>query len=146
MGRYLIAYLATGVVFIGMDATWLSQMGPRLYMRYLGDMLTATPSLVPAVLFYLIYLFGVVYFCVAPALKTGRWIKVLQNGVVLALCAYATYDLTNQATMRIWSTRVTVFDLVWGVIVTVTSASAGFFIARRMTSGGGRDAKVRSAV
>jgi uncharacterized membrane protein len=130
MGKYLIAYFATGLPFAAMDATWLTVMGPRLYKADLAGLFTDTPSLLPAVLFYVIYFFGVVYFCVAPALKAGRWLPVLTNGPVLALSAYATYDLTNQATLRIWSTRVTVVDLMWGVFVTTTAASVGFFITR----------------
>jgi uncharacterized membrane protein len=128
--RYAVAYIAAAIVFLAMDAVWLTVMGARLYKPALGDLMTDKPALLPAVLFYIIYLFGVIYFCVAPALREGRWSAAAVNAVVLGLCAYATYDLTNQATLRIWSSRVTVADLAWGMIVTTAAASAGYFASR----------------
>ncbi len=128
--KYLAAYLAAAVVFLVMDAGWLTVMGARLYKPELGDLMTDKPALAPAALFYLIYLFGVVYFCVVPAQASGRWSTALINAVVFGLCAYATYDLTNQATLRIWSVRVTVADLAWGMVVTASAASASFFLTR----------------
>jgi uncharacterized membrane protein len=128
--RYVVAYLVAGVVFLAMDAVWLTVMNARLYKPELGDLIAAKPALGPAGLFYLIYLFGMIYFCVAPALQTGKWSTAAMNAVVFGLCAYATYDLTNQATLRIWSSRVTVADLVWGVVVTTSAASASFLVVR----------------
>jgi uncharacterized membrane protein len=130
MLKYLAAYAAAAVVFLVMDAGWLTVMGSRLYKAELGDLMTDKPALGPAAFFYLIYLFGVVYFCVAPAQASGRWSTALVNAAVFGLCAYATYDLTNQATLRIWSVRVTVADLVWGVVVTASAASVSFFLTR----------------
>jgi uncharacterized membrane protein len=128
--RYAVAYIAAAIVFLAMDAVWLTVMGARLYKPALGDLMTDKPALLPAVLFYIVYLFGVIYFCVAPALRTGRWSTAAVNAVVLGLCAYATYDLTNQATLRIWSIRVTVSDLAWGMFVSTAAASAGYFASR----------------
>ena len=130
MLKYLAAYVAAAVVFMAMDAGWLTVMGARLYKADLGDMMTDKPALIPAALFYLIYLFGVIYFCVLPAQASGRWSTAAVNAIIFGLCAYATYDLTNQATMRIWSVRVTVADLIWGMVVTTSAASASFFITR----------------
>jgi uncharacterized membrane protein len=130
MLKNVAAYFAAAVVFMVLDAGWLTVMGARLYKPALGDLMLDKPSLAPAALFYLIYLFGVVYFCVLPAQTSGRWSTAAVNAVVFGLCAYATYDLTNQATLRIWSVRVTVADLVWGMIVTTSAASASFFLTR----------------
>jgi uncharacterized membrane protein len=130
MVKYLAAYVVAAVVFLLMDAVWLTVMGERLYKPALGDLMAAKPALVPAVLFYLIYFFGLIYFCVAPAQASGRWATAAVNAAVFGLCAYATYDLTNQATLRIWSVRVTVADLMWGMVVTTSAASVSYFLTR----------------
>ena len=141
-GKYVLAYFTTALVFVALDFVWLSQMGPRLYTAELGDLFTDKPSIGPAILFYVVYLFGVVVLCIAPALKAGDWRKAALKGAVLGLCAYATYDLTNQATLRIWSLKVTVLDLVWGVFVTAVTASAGFFATWKVIHArGGRASK-----
>ena len=132
MARYGLAYLATALVFLCLDAVWLSQMQGLLYRPALAPLLAAAPRLGPAVLFYLIYLVGVVVFCVAPALRSGAWRTALGRGLLFGLCAYATYDLTNQATLRIWPVRVTVIDLAWGAVATGVAATAGFLITRRL--------------
>ncbi len=131
--KYVLAYIAVAVSFLALDAVWLSQMYVRLYQPALGDLVSAKPQLTAAVLFYTIYWFGVVYFCVAPALRSGRIGVAALNGVLFGLCAYATYDLTNQATLRVWSVRVTVADLAWGMVVTASAASVSAFVTRRMT-------------
>jgi uncharacterized membrane protein len=132
MAKYCLAYIATAIVFLGLDFTWLSQMQSILYKPALGSLLSPSPSIGPAFLFYLIYFIGVVFFCVAPALRLDRWRTALLNGALFGLCAYATYDLTNQATLRIWSTRITVVDLAWGATVTAVAATSGFLITRLM--------------
>ena len=137
MLKYVAAYLVAAVVFMVMDAGWLTVMGARLYKPALGDLMLDKPALAPAALFYLVYLFGVIYFCVAPAQASGQWRTAAMNAAVFGLCAYATYDLTNQATLRIWSVRVTVADLVWGVIVTTSAASTSFFLTRGLFQGRG---------
>jgi uncharacterized membrane protein len=81
-------------------------------------------------MFYVLYIFAIVYFCVAPALKANAGLKALTHGAVLGLSAYGTYDLTNQATLRIWSTSVTVLDLMWGAFATAAAAEVGFLLTR----------------
>ncbi|MGQ3045045.1 MAG: DUF2177 family protein, partial [Brevundimonas aurantiaca] len=83
-----------------------------------------------AVAFYLISIAATVFFAVAPALKEGNWTRALINGAFLGFACYATYDLTNQATLNVWSTRLTLIDLAWGTVLTSTCAVAGFFAAR----------------
>jgi uncharacterized membrane protein len=128
--KTLIAFVATTVVFLAMDATWLSQMGPRLYTPLLGPLITAKPDLGAAVAFYVIYLGGIVALAVRPALAEGRLWRATLSGATLGFVAYATYDLTNQATLKLWSTTVTLCDLGWGVVVTATAATAGYAAAR----------------
>ena len=126
MSRLLIAYAAALVPFGALDFVWLGVMGPRLYRPALGDMVAAAPRLGPAVAFYLIYIAGIVFFAVRPALGAASWRIALVNGAALGLLAYATYDLTNQATLRIWPIRITILDIAWGVFATALAATVSF--------------------
>ncbi len=130
MGPWIIAYVATGVAFLGLDAVWLSFAANRLYRPQIGGLMLDTFSVPPAALFYLIYIGGIVFFAIAPALASGRWTAALVRGALLGCLAYATYDLTNQATLKGWSSTVTIADLCWGTFVTGAAASVGFLALR----------------
>ncbi|MGA0544140.1 DUF2177 family protein [Brevundimonas sp. VNH65] len=130
MMRAIAAIGATGVVFLILDAIWLTVVGGRLYRPILGDLLAPSVNWPAAVAFYLIYLGGIGFFAVWPALDQGQWTRAALNGAVLGLVAYATYDLTNQATLRTWSTTITLADIAWGTFVTCAAATAGYFAGR----------------
>jgi len=135
---YLLYYVATGIVFLGVDAVWLGTMGNSLYRPLLGDLLLEKFRLAPAIAFYVIYIAGIIFFATSPAIAAGRWSVALLNGAILGFVAYATYDLTNQATLRSWSVTITILDLCWGTFVTAVSATLGYLIAGaivRATSG-----------
>lgn len=132
MKTIVIAYLAAGIAFLIVDAIWLSTMADMLYRPLLGDKLAPQFHLVPAVVFYLIYVAGIVFFAVMPALNGGGLGKAALNGAILGLVAYATYDLTNQATLEDWPLSVTIADIPWGAFVTAIGASAGFLAASRI--------------
>ena len=131
MKAVIIAYLAAGVAFLVIDAIWLTVMADTLYRPLLGDRLAPQFHLAPAVVFYLISVGGIVFFAVMPALDGGGLAKAALNGAVLGLIAYATYDLTNHATLRDWPLAVTLADIPWGAFVTAAGASAGFLAASR---------------
>jgi uncharacterized membrane protein len=131
MRRYIVAYLAAIVVTVAMDFVWLSLAGARLYRPYLGDMLLDQPVLWAAAAFYLMYGVGIVVLAVAPALAGGDWTRAALLGAVLGIVAYGTYDFTNQATLKSWSTVITVCDMAWGSLLTAAAASAGYAAARR---------------
>ena len=132
MLRYALGYVATAVVFLALDAVWLTQMADRLYRPRIGTLMADAPSLPPAVAFYLIYIGAVTWFALVPALRPdGGWTRLLVNAALFGLAAYATYDLTNQATLKTWSTAVTLADMAWGAFVTTAAASAGYFVASR---------------
>ncbi len=130
LGVYAIAYVATALVFLGIDSIWLTLTASRLYRPLLGDMLVDGFNPTPAVLFYAIYVGGIVYFAVRPALATGSAATATLNGAVLGFVAYATYDLTNQATLKNWPVQITIADLCWGTILSGVAATLGFLIAR----------------
>ncbi|MDM0011288.1 DUF2177 family protein [Variovorax sp. J22P168] len=122
--QFAIAYGATAVFFLALDAVWLSVMAERLYRPALGGLMADEVAWVPAAAFYLIYVAGVVLFAVAPALPRASWASALGWGALLGFVAYATYDLTNQATLKAWPWQVTLADLCWGTFATGVSAAA----------------------
>jgi uncharacterized membrane protein len=129
MTRYIAAYVATFVVFVAIDFVWLSSMANVLYKPILKDILLPDFRLAPAVVFYLLYPLGLVIFGVAAGLRSGNWTDALVYGALFGFFAYATYDLTNQATLRNWETKLTLIDLAWGSFVSGAAATAGFFIS-----------------
>ncbi|ARM91654.1 hypothetical protein RHEC894_PD00148 (plasmid) [Rhizobium sp. CIAT894] len=132
MKTVITAYLATGIAFLIVDAIWLTTMADLLYRPLLGDKLEPQFLVAPAICFYLIYVAGIVFFAVLPALESGGLAKAALNGAVLGLVAYTTYDLTNQATLKDWPLAITLADIPWGAFVTALGASAGFMVASRV--------------
>ncbi len=133
MGQVTTAAVATLLSMGVLDAIWLSVMTTRLYRGAMPSLLLDKPNWAPAVGFYLLYAVGVVLLVVRPALD-GDWTiaRVVGTGALLGLVAYGTYDLTNQATLRGWSTLVTVVDLTWGATLTAIVASVAVAAARRI--------------
>jgi uncharacterized membrane protein len=129
---YGIAYLACLAVMGGLDYLWLSHTSEPLYHRDLGPLLADNPNMTVAVIFYLGYAAGILFFAVRPALAGGDWRTALLNGLLFGLFAYATYDLTNFATMKVWTLRVTVLDIVWGMFLTGAAATAGAIAALKI--------------
>lgn len=134
---FIISYAATGIIFLAIDAVWLGLMANRLYRPLIGELMADDINLPPAILFYLLYVAGVVVFAVQPALSSGRWTTALMLGAFFGLVAYGTYDLTNQATLRHWPVLITVADLAWGTVLTAVSATAGMLITRLLVGNAG---------
>ena len=130
--QFTIAYGATAVVFLALDAIWLTVMADRLYRPAMGHIMLERFALAPAGAFYAIYVLGVVAFAVAPGLSQRSCLAALGMGTLLGLVAYATYDLTNQATLKGWPWKVTLADLCWGTAVTGVSAAAGCWLAAHL--------------
>lgn len=128
--RYLAAYLSAGLIFAVIDAAWITLMGPKIYKPILGPILAEKVSLGPAVVFYLMYIAGIVVIAVAPALKDGPWTRAAFTGAALGLVAYGTYDLTNQATLKLWATKITLLDMTYGAVATALAATVAFYAAR----------------
>ena len=129
---YLTTYLATAVVFLGLDAAWLGVVAGPFYRSVIGDLLLERFEPLPALVFYIVYVAGILSLAVRPAIASGRWATAPFHGARFGLFAYATYDLTNQATLRMWSTRLSVIDMAWGGVLTAAAAAVGFLAARRV--------------
>lgn len=125
-----LLYIYTLLSLAIIDAVWLFSTGAQ-YKKWLGHLFADTVNFVPAVIFYLIYTFSVVFFVVSPAIKSGTGLlTVLLSGAILGLVAYATYDLTNHAVMRDWPLVVTLLDMAWGAILTGTASVIAVSIYR----------------
>lgn len=118
MGKTVLLYVLTAVVFFAIDFIWLSTSNSRFYKANLGDLMLARPNVAAAVGFYLLYLVGVLALVVFPALRAGSVGQAVWKGALFGLVAYATYDLTNLATLKGWSGKVTVVDMIWGTFLT----------------------------
>lgn len=132
---WLIAYAAAALTMLVLDGLWLSLAAPRLYRPELGDLLISGFRGIPAAIFYFLYVGGIVFLAIAPGVAAGNWWIALTRGLALGLIAYATYDLTNQSTLRHWSTTVTIVDMTWGAVLTGIAASVGCSCAMRWGAG-----------
>jgi uncharacterized membrane protein len=132
--RFVVAYGAAALVFLPLDALWLTLMSEPLYRPALGHLLAAQPDAAAIVLFYLLYFVGVVVFAVRPAASAEPWITSAARAAVFGLVAYGTYDLTNQATLAHWPWMLTAVDLAWGSAITAVAASAARFAVKRTTA------------
>jgi len=128
-----LTYLAVAVTFVAVDMAWLTTMVDRLYRPVMGDMLRAQPNLPAAAAFYVLYPVGLIWFAVLPAQQDGGALRAFTSGLLLGCFTYATYDLTNQATLRNWSTGLTLADVGWGSFLAGVSAWTGFLVAQKLS-------------
>ena len=127
MIRFLVGYGGAALVFCALDAAWLTLTSASLYRPALAPLLAEQVRIVPAILFYVVYLAGVTQFAVLPGARARGWLTAASLGAAFGFVAYATYDLTNQATLKLWATRITLLDLSWGAAVTAAGAAGGYF-------------------
>jgi uncharacterized membrane protein len=126
MTKYLIAYAGTALVFFAIDMVWLTAIARSFYRDALGGLLLDPPNMIAAGLFYAVFIVGIVIFAVAPALAAGSWGRALLLGALFGFFTYATYDMTNLATLKGWPLKVVVVDILWGSALTGVSALAGY--------------------
>jgi uncharacterized membrane protein len=129
--KWIAAYVSAALAFGALDFLWLRWAGPNFYRPALGDLLAAEFRMAPALVFYLIYIAGMVWFAVRPGLAGGVPMAVL-NGALLGGLAYATYDLTNQATLKIWPVHLTLIDIAWGAAATALASGIAALTVRKL--------------
>ncbi len=134
--RFVAGYIAFLVAFGICDAIWLGTMTGRLYRPALGDLIVEQVRYLPAALFYFGFPLGVVHFALMPALRDGSGNAALVNGALLGLLAYATYDLTNYATLRPWTLTITLADLAYGTVVVGFCTWIAYGVVRRIIEWG----------
>ena len=126
----LVLILVTGVIFLIADAVMLPNVVKPLFERHMGDAILATPRILPAVLFYLLFLAGMVWFAGWPAFRDGTPSTALLNGAILGLVAYGTYELVSWTVMRDWHPSMVAVDMAWGTTLTAVAAWGGVMAAR----------------
>jgi uncharacterized membrane protein len=127
---YAVSYIAALIVFGVLDAIWLSTMAGRLYRPALGDTMLDSLRIAPALVFYLLYPVGIVVFAAMPAVQSGSAGLALWYGALFGLLAYATYDLTNYATLRKWTLKLAVVDLIYGSVASSLMALSAYQAVR----------------
>ncbi len=130
--RSLLVYAVTLPIFFAVDLVWLGVVARTFYRQHLGHLLSPQVVWWAAILFYLLYIAGIVFFAVRPALESHSAARAALYGAFLGLLAYATYDLTNQATMKDWPLIVTVVDLAWGSVLTASVAYLSYQVSSRL--------------
>ncbi|MFD0047443.1 DUF2177 family protein [Pseudarthrobacter scleromae] len=128
----ILQFLVVAAAFAAIDAIWLKLMNP-FYRSHIGELLADKPHLGYAVAFYVIYIAGIVFFALRPALDGGSWLAALRYGAALGAFAYATYDLTNAATLKVWPLQLIVVDMLWGAVLTGLSTLAGWLVFHART-------------
>jgi uncharacterized membrane protein len=126
----ILQFLVVAAAFAVIDAIWLKTMNP-FYRGQIGELLADRPNLGYAVVFYLIYIAGIVFFALRPALDGGSWLSAVGYGAALGAFAYATYDLTNAATLKTWPLQLIVVDILWGAALTALATLAGWLVFHR---------------
>ena len=128
---FFMRFLVAGGIMAIIDAVWLSVVANKFYKSQIGPLLLDKPNFVAATLFYLIYIVGVVVFALSPALNFGNWETALGLGSLFGFVAYATYDLTNLSTLKGFSVKLVVVDMIWGTVLTAAVTTIAYFILQR---------------
>jgi uncharacterized membrane protein len=127
--RYGITYVATLVIFTAIDAVWLGLISASMYRQTLGDILLDKFRVGPALVFYLLNIAGLMVFAVPSTPGHKAWQHALLFGALYGVFTYATYDLTNYATLKAWTLRLTLTDIVWGAFVSALATALGVIVA-----------------
>jgi uncharacterized membrane protein len=127
---YIKLYLLTLIAFFAIDMVWLGLVARGFYQQHLGFLLRSSPNWTAAIVFYLLFVLGILVFVVVPGLQAGSAKKVLLLGALFGVITYATYDLTNLATVKNWPLIVTVVDLAWGGVLATSVGYLGFLAGK----------------
>jgi uncharacterized membrane protein len=125
MTKYLLGYLAVAATMLVLDVIWLGFVAKPLYQQGIGHLMAEQPKLAAAGLFYVLYALGLMIFVVSPGGSTMPWEKTLWMGALFGLFCYATYDLSNLATLKNWPTGLAFIDMAWGSVLSAACAGAG---------------------
>jgi uncharacterized membrane protein len=128
--KLLLVYILTFVVFLIIDLVWLGFVAKDLYRRQLGTLLSEQVNWTAAIIFYLLFVAGVFLFAIAPAIEKQSLQHAIVYGAMFGFFTYATYDLTNLATLKGWPLKIVFIDIVWGAFLTGSVSTAGFFIVK----------------
>lgn len=134
MSPYLVAWAATAVVMVALDLLWLGLIAKPYYQESIGHLLASQPKTAVACLFYAVYPVGLMVFAVAPFRQSIGSTDAAIHAAMFGAFAYATYDLTNLATLRDWPIGISLLDLAWGTLVSTLAGTAGKLALDRFAS------------
>ena len=134
MSKAVWAYIGALLAFLVLDGLWLGLLMSSTYKELLGSLMLAQPKWGPAIVFYLLYVLGVVFFVVLPALARASARRAALAGALFGLVAYGTYDMTNWATLQGWSAQLALMDMAWGGLLTCLASLSGYWAARKLAS------------
>lgn len=132
--KMIISYLLTLVVFFVVDMLWLGLIAKNFYRKYLGALMSDTVNWAAAILFYLLFVAGIFVFVIYPSLEKQSAARALLLGAFFGLICYATYDLTNYATLKGFPLNIVIIDLIWGTILTSIVSISGYYITKYFAS------------
>jgi uncharacterized membrane protein len=130
--KTVLLYVLTVPVFFAVDMVWLGLVAKTFYRRHIGHLMADAVNWPAALFFYFTFITGIILFCVLPAFEKGSAGRAVLSGVLFGFFTYATYDLTNLATLKQWPLIVTVADILWGMVLTGTVAAVSYWIAGRL--------------
>ena len=130
MLKPIVLYLIATITFFAIDLTWLGLIARKFYFDQLGHLMKTDINWVAAIIFYLIFIVGILIFAVFPAINSNSIQKAIILGALFGFIAYATYDLTNLATLKDWPIKLVIVDMIWGSILSATVATVTFYLSR----------------
>ncbi|MEQ1517370.1 MAG: DUF2177 family protein [Usitatibacteraceae bacterium] len=133
-GAMIMVFLATLAAFVALDALWISLVALKVFQGAIGGIMRPVPLIVPAAIFYVIYIAGLIRLAVMPALRERSAKSAATNGAILGLTAYATFDLTNLTIIQGWTPKLAAVDMAWGTAVSAIAAVAGYLVGIRKRS------------
>lgn len=128
--KLLLSYFLTFIVFIIIDITWLGFIAKDLYRKHLGTFLLDQVNWTAAIIFYLLFIVGIFIFTILPAVEKNSLTSAITLGALFGFFTYATYDLTNLATLKGWPLKIVLIDIIWGAFLTAMVSTAGFYIVK----------------
>ena len=134
MGSWVSQYVVAAAVFCVVDFIWLGTVAKQLYADRLGGLLADRPNVRAAVLFYAIFVAGLVYFVVHPAVTDGSWVRALAAGAVFGFVTYATWDLTNLAVLADFPASIVPIDLAWGTFLAGSVSLVSYAVVQLLPS------------
>ena len=132
---FIKLYLIALPVFFAIDMVWLGLVAKNFYRSQIGSLMKSDINWTAAIIFYVLFIVGLVLFVITPAIEKGSWTYALLFGAFFGLISYATYDLTNLATLKDWPLLVTIVDLAWGAVLAASVSTVTYFIARKIGLG-----------
>lgn len=133
MIKLISTYFIALVSFFAIDMVWLGVISKNYFKQKLGFILSPDPNWVAAIIFYLVYIAGIIFFAVNPSIKAADWQVALLNGALLGAMCYATYDLTNMATIAKWPIEIVIIDIIWGMVLTGSVSVITYFVTSKIS-------------